>query len=198
MASSAARPLPVIVLTGQSGAGKGTLIERVMARMPMLKLAVSATTRERRPGEEDGREYHFLSEGEFQRKVEAGEFLEHVCYVGNRYGTLREEVERITTGGGVCVLELEIAGALSVRDAIPNTITIFITAPIEELERRLRARETESSGEIDERVAVARQQLESMDEFDYVIENRDVETATSELEAIVKRELNLAGTMSRP
>jgi guanylate kinase len=191
--------VPVLVITGQSGAGKGTLIERLLERFPQLELAVSATTRERRPGERDGVHYYFISPEEFDRRLADGEFLEyHVFPWGQRSGTLSSEIERIAADGRVCVLELETEGALAVADRVSEAVTIFITAPIDELERRLRERATESAGEIDERLEVARQQLEVADRFDYVIENDDLERAAAELAEIVGRLLAPAGTMARP
>jgi guanylate kinase len=190
---------PVFVVTGPSGAGKGTLIQALLDRVPELEVAVSATTRLRRPGEEDGREYWFLSDAEFVRRVHEGEFVEHVTYVsGKRYGTLRSEVDRIASSGRMPVLELETEGALNVKEDAPGTVTIFITAPIPELERRLRERASESEGEIGERIGLARKQLAQADEFDYVVVNDDVARATHELEEIVQREVAAAATMSRP
>ena len=191
--------MPVLVITGQSGAGKGTLIERLLQRFPQLELAVSATTRERRPGERDGVHYYFISPAEFERRLAGDEFLEyHVFPWGQRSGTLSSEIERIAADGRVCVLELETEGALAVADRVSEAVTIFITAPIDELERRLRERATESAGEIDERLEVARQQLEVADRFDHVIENDDLERAAAELAEIVGRLLAPAGTMARP
>jgi guanylate kinase len=191
--------VPVLVITGQSGAGKGTLIERLLERFPQLELAVSATTRERRPGERDGVHYYFISPEEFDRRLADGEFLEyHVFPWGQRSGTLSSEIERIAADGRVCVLELETEGALAVADRVSEAVTIFITAPIDELERRLLERATESAGEIDERLEVARQQLEVADRFDYVIENDDLERAAAALAEIVGRLLAPAGTMARP
>jgi len=190
---------PVFVVTGPSGAGKGTLIHALVDRVPELEVAISATTRLRRRGEEDGREYWFLSDAEFARRVAEGDFLEHVTYVsGKRYGTLRDEVDRIKDRGKVPVLELETEGALTVKEDVPGAVTIFITAPIPELERRLKERASESEGEIGERIGLARKQLAQEDEFDHVVLNDDLDRATRELEAIVQRELAAAGTMSRP
>jgi guanylate kinase len=187
------------VITGPSGAGKGTLIKALLERVPELEVAISATTRLRRRGEEDGREYWFLSDAEFVRRVERRDFLEHVTYVsGKRYGTLRSEVDRIRDEGKVPVLELETEGALNVKEDVPGAITIFITAPIPELERRLRERASESEGEIGERIGLARKQLAQAEEFDYVVLNDDVGRAARELEELVQRELATAGTMSRP
>jgi guanylate kinase len=178
----------VIVVTGPSGAGKGTLIKELLRRVPGLEVAVSATTREQRPSEENGREYWFLTGAEFERRVQAGEFLEYVTYVsGHRYGTLRSEVDRIAAGGGTCLLELETDGALRVRRQVPGAVTIFIAAPPSELERRLTERATESAGEIGERVELARKQLAQAGEFDHVVENDELERASDELSELVER-----------
>jgi len=183
---------PVIVVTGPSGAGKGTLISELLRRLPQLEHTVSATTRERRPGEKNGREYSFLDPEEFERRVQADEFLEHVTYVSQRrYGTLRSELERIARNGRVCLLELETEGALNVKRSVPRAVTIFISAPVAELERRLKERATETSGEIDERLRVAHKQLEQAGEFDYVVVNDELEHAADELERVVRRELAL-------
>ena len=190
--------LPVFVVTGPSGAGKGTLEKELLARRPEFELAVSATTRARRPAEQDGREYWFLTPEEFERRVANGEFLEHVRYVAHRYGTLRSEIDRIAAAGKIPLLDLEIDGALAVRENVPGSVTIFVDAPIEELERRLRERATESTGEIEERVALARQQKTQADRFDYVVVNNDLERAVSDLLAIVDGEVAAAGTISRP
>jgi guanylate kinase len=191
---------PVIVVTGTSGAGKGTLEAAVMPRLPELELAVSATTRERREGEEDGREYYFIDHGDFQRRIDAGEFLEHVDFEwGQQSGTLWSEIVRIRADGKAPLLDLETDGAIAVQREIPDSVTIFVKAPsFEELERRLRARATESGGEIDKRLARAKAQLEQADRFDHVIVNDDADRAADELFAIVERELHRAGTMSRP
>jgi len=176
----------VLVVTGPSGAGKGTLIRELVARVPAIKPTVSATTRARRPAEEDGREYRFLSDDDFSQRVEEGEFLEWVEYVsGHRYGTLRSELDRIAEKGRVPLLELETEGALRVKNKVPGAVTIFISARVEELERRLRERATESTGEIGERIELARRQLEQADEFDYVIVNDDLDRAVGELTQLV-------------
>ncbi|MFL5917994.1 MAG: guanylate kinase [Gaiellaceae bacterium] len=199
MASSTARPL-VVVVTGTSGAGKGTLEKILLQRMPDVELAVSATTRDRRPGEEHGREYYFLSEREFERLVEDDEFLEYVDLPwGVRSGTLRSEIDRIQAHGKVPLLDLETDGALRVHKTIPGAVTIFVAAPsFAELERRLRARATESSGEIQVRLDLARKQQEQQDRFDHVVVNDDLDRAADELMGIVRGELQTAGTMSRP
>ena len=189
---------PVFVVTGPSGAGKGTLIRELVERIPVLEVAVSATTRPQRPREVDGHEYWFLSGDEFERRVQAGEFLEHVAYVsGRRYGTLRSELDRILAEGRVCVLELELEGALAVQHEVPASVSLFIAADVPELERRLRERATESTGEIGERITMARKQLDQAGEFDYVIENDDLERAVAELTALVRGLLSPAATMPR-
>jgi guanylate kinase len=198
LASSTDKPLPVFVVTGPSGAGKGTLIKRLLDRQPELELAVSATTRAQRPGEVDGREYWFLSEDEFVQRIEAGDFLEHVEFVGGRYGTLASELDRIAAEGRVCILELEIEGAMKVQAEVEHSVTLFIAADVPELERRLRARDTESSGEIGLRIALARNQLEQAYRFRYMVRNDEVGRATEALSALIERELQLAGTMARP
>ena len=198
MASSTARP--VFVITGTSGEGKSTLAKLLVERLPgELALAISATTRPRRPGEEHGRDYWFLSDEEFDRKLGEGRFLEWVELPwghGYRSGTLWSELERIATEGYSPVLEIETGGALAVRDRVPAAVTIFVTAPSrEERERRLRLRATESEGEIGERLDIAERQLELAPEFDHTIVNDDRDRAVGELEEIVRRALDGAGTM---
>jgi guanylate kinase len=199
LASSTAKPL-VLVVTGTSGAGKGTLEKILLERMPEVELAVSATTREQRPGEQNGREYWFITPEKFERLVDDGELLEYVNLPwGARSGTLRSEIDRIQANGKVPLLDLETDGALRVQEAIPGSVTIFVDAPtFEELERRLRDRATESSGEIQVRLDLARKQQTLKDRFDHVIVNDNVERAAQELTEIVRRELQTAGTMSRP
>src|SRR5438093_3279381 len=168
--------------------------------MPEVELAVSATTREQRPGEQNGREYWFITPEKFERLVQEGEFLEYLDLPwGPRSGTLRSEIDRIQAHGKVPLLDLETDGALRVQETTPGSITIFVDAPtFAELERRLRERATESSGEIQVRLDLARRQQTQKDQFDYAIVNDDVERAADELIGIVRRELQAAGTMSRP
>jgi guanylate kinase len=188
-------PGPVIVVTGTSGAGKGTIERILLERHPELELAVSATTRERRPTEVHGKDYWFLSDEEFDRRLAEKGFLEYVTFPwGQRSGTLLSEIDRIRAGGCVPLLDLETDGALYVQKKVPGAVTIFVTAPtFEELERRLRARATESAGEIGERLALAREQLELAEEFDHVIVNDELDRAAAEAEAIVRAEIG-AGT----
>jgi guanylate kinase len=168
--------------------------------MPELELAVSATTRERRPGEQNGREYWFLSEAQFDEKIERGDFLEWVeLEWGPRSGTLHSEIERIQAAGRIPVLDLETEGAVRVKKRVPGAVTVFVQAPsFEENERRLRERGTEDEAEIEKRLEVAREQLEQADDFDHVIVNDDLDRAVRELEAVIRRELSAAGTILRP
>jgi len=184
-------PTPMVfVVTGPSGAGKGTLIKGLLERVPALEVAVSATTRPQRPGEVDGHDYWFLSDEDFSARIEAGEFLEYVSYVsGRRYGTLLSELDRIRGDERVCVLELELEGALRVQDEVGGSVTVFIAADVPELERRLRSRATESTGEIGERIELARLQLEQAHRFRYMVRNDDLERATAALVALVECEL---------
>jgi guanylate kinase len=172
------------------------LIERVLPRFPELSLAVSATTRPQRPAEEDGAHYYFLAREEFDRRIDGGEFLEWVDYVGNRYGTLFTEIDRLRAAGKAPLLELETEGALRVKRKVDGAVTVFVTAPLGELERRLRERATESSGEIGGRIETAKHQLTQQGDFDYIVENDDVERAADELAAVVEREL-AAATMAQ-
>ena len=190
---------PVFVITGTSGAGKGTLVKELLERVPELELAVSATTRDQRPGEEDGREYWFLSHEEFAERLERGQFLEHIDFPwGQRSGTLWSELDRISAAGRAPLLELETYGALVVRDEVPGSVTIFVKAPtFDELERRLRERATESAGEIGERLELARRQLAQEGEFQHVVVNDNLERATAELVAIVRQHLATATMLGR-
>jgi len=188
----------VFVVTGPSGAGKGTLIQLVLPRFPELAPAVSATTREQRPGEEAGKHYWFLDRDEFDRRVDAGEFLEWVDFVGNRYGTLRSEIDRLRESGKAPLLELETEGAKRVKRRVEGAVTVFVTAPVDELERRLRDRATESTGVIEDRLRKAREQLAEAADFDYVVENDDRTRAAEALAAIVAEHLGTPATMARP
>jgi guanylate kinase len=196
--TSRSRQTPVFVVTGTSGAGKGTLEKALLNQLPDLELAVSATTRGRREGEENGREYWFISDEDFTEQVAAGDFLEYVEFPwGQRSGTLGSEIDRIKAHGRIPLLDLEPQGALDVKRNVPGAVTIFVEAPsFAENERRLRDRATESEGEIEERLDLARKQLSQAGEFDYVIVNDDVDRALAELEEIVSRELS--ASMSRP
>jgi guanylate kinase len=169
----------VLVITGPSGVGKGTLIQSLCREFPDARLSVSATTRGPRSGEEDGVDYHFLSPEEFDRRVEAGEFLEHAEYSGNKYGTLRSEVERAPDG---VVLEIEVQGAQQVREALPDAIQVYIAPPSRDaLRERLIGRGTDSPEAIQMRLQQAEDELAAQDGFHHVIVNDDLERAAAEL-----------------
>jgi len=168
-----------LVVTGPSGVGKGTLIRALLARTEGLTLSTSATTRAPRPGEVDGRDYHFLTDAEFERRLERGDFLEHATYAGHRYGTLLSELERGPRG---VVLEIELHGARQVRDAVPDAVGVFIEPPtIEALRERLVGRGADAPHVIEDRLAVAREELAAREEFAHVIKNDDLDRATVEL-----------------
>jgi guanylate kinase len=182
----------VFVITGPSGVGKGTLISRLLERVPNLTLSVSATTREPREGEVDGREYHFLSPEEFERRMDADDFLEFATYSGNRYGTLRSEVERCVAAGHSVVLEIEVQGAQQVRAAMPESVQIFIAPPDpSHLRRRLEGRGTDSPDAIDSRLETAELELAVQGDFDHRVVNDDLDRAAAELEEIVRAEADL-------
>jgi guanylate kinase len=181
----------VFVITGPSGVGKGTLISGLRERIPGLGLSVSATTREPRAGEVDGREYHFLEPAEFERRAREDAFVEHATYGGNRYGTLRSEVERRLAEGHSVLLEIEVQGARQVRAAMPEAVSIFIAPPDPSaLRRRLEGRGADSPEVIERRLRIAEEELEAEDEFTHKLVNDDLGRAVDELERIVRGELN--------
>jgi guanylate kinase len=182
----------VFVITGPSGVGKGTLIGVLRERVPGLELTVSATTRRPREGEVAGRDYHFLEPEEFDRLAREGAFLEFATYSGNRYGTLRSEVtDRLASAEGV-LLEIEVQGARQVRDAMPESVQVFIAPPDPaDLRRRLTGRGTDPPDAIEARLRTAELELAARDEFPYAVVNDDIERAAGELESIVRRELHL-------
>lgn len=182
------------MITGPSGVGKGTLIRGLLERLPQLELSVSATTRPPRPGERDEVEYHFLTPEEFEGHVAAGDFVEHATYSGNRYGTLRSELQRRLDAGVPVVLEIEVQGARQVRETLPDAVAVFIAPPsVEALRARLVGRGTDEPNEVDERLRTAVRELEAQPEFSHVVINDRLEQATDELVGIV-----LAKSQARP
>jgi guanylate kinase len=182
----------VFVITGPSGVGKGTLIKRLLIAVPHLKLSISATTRAPREGEVDGVDYHFLSREEFEQRIEAKDFLEFATYSGNRYGTLRSDVECCLEAGESVVLEIEVQGATQVRAANPDSVQIFIAPPDPAvLRERLAGRGTDSAEAIDKRLETAEIELASQGDFDNLIVNDDLDRAAAELERVVRDDLGL-------
>jgi guanylate kinase len=180
----------VFVITGPSGVGKGTLIRSLRERMPALELSVSATTRPPRPGESDGVDYHFLDDADFQRRVDAGEFVEHATYSGRRYGTLRAELERRLRAGHPVVLEIEVQGARQVRRTMPEALQVFIAPPSREaLRARLVGRGTDDTEQVEARLRTADAELEAQDEFAHVVVNDRLEDAVDALTEIVRSAL---------
>jgi guanylate kinase len=181
----------VFVITGPSGVGKGTLIRTLLERVPELELSVSATTRRPRPGETHGVDYHFLAEDEFERRVRAGDFIEHARYSGRRYGTLRSELEQRLAGGHPVVLEIEVQGARQIRAAMPEAVQIFIAPPSEDaLRARLVGRGTDDPDQVAARLATAREELRAQGEFGHVVINDRLEDASDALEQCVRAYLD--------
>jgi guanylate kinase len=177
----------VFVITGPSGVGKGTLIRLLRERVPELALSVSATTRQPRAGETQGEDYWFLSDDEFDRRIGDGDFVEWAEYSGRRYGTLREELERHTSGGRPVVLEIEVQGARQVRRTLPEAVQIFIKPPSEEaLRDRLIGRGTDDPEQVARRLRVAEEELQAADEFQHVVVNDRLDEAVDQLAAIVR------------
>ncbi len=165
--------------------GKGTLIRGLLDRMPGLRLSVSATTREARTGETDGADYWFLSQGEFERRADAGDFVEHAEYAGNRYGTLRSELERPADG---IVLEIDVQGARQVRETLPDATQVFIAPPsVDDLRARLEGRGKDSEEQVRRRLAAAEDELAAQGEFGEVIVNDDLDRALQELSDLAAR-----------
>jgi guanylate kinase len=181
------REARLFVVSGPSGVGKGTLVARVRARLSCLGLTVSATTRSPRVGEVDGSSYYFMDDAAFERRVQAGEFLEWAWVHGHRYGTLKREADRLIAQGRSVVLEIDVQGGLNVRRAHLDAVLVFIEPPsMAELERRLRGRGTEDEASVSRRLADARKEMELARSYDVRIVNDDLERAATELAHVIE------------
>ncbi len=176
----------LIIVSGFSGAGKGTLVKKLIEEYDGYALSISATTRQPRPGEEDGREYFFLQKEQFERKIAENGLIEYACYCDNYYGTPREYVERQLADGKDVILEIEIQGALKVREQYDDALLLFVMPPsAEELRRRLVGRGTETEEVIGKRMQRAAEEAEGIEEYDYIVVNDDLDTCVRQLHEII-------------
>ena len=179
----------LVVVSGFSGAGKGTVMKRLMEKYDGYALSVSATTRKPRPGEEDGREYFFRTRDEFEKLIEEDALLEYARYVENYYGTPRSYVDEQLQAGRNVIHEIEIQGAMKIKEKIPEALLVFVTPPtVEELERRLTGRGTETAQVIADRHASAGEEAEGMGQYDYILVNDTVEECVDHLHQIIVSE----------
>ncbi len=177
----------LVVVSGFSGAGKGTIMKHLMKKYENYALSISATTREPRPGEENGREYFFVSKEEFERMIDQDELVEYASYVEHYYGTPRRFVEEKRCEGKDVILEIEIQGALKIKKKFPGSLLVFLTPPsAEELRRRLEGRGTESREVIEQRLRRAVGESEGVEAYDYVLINTDVDTCTEKLHNLIR------------
>lgn len=181
----------LFVLTGPSGTGKGTVIKSLLENMERISLSISATTRKPRDGEISGVHYYFLNKNEFEDKIIQGAFLEYAKYADNYYGTLKDPVAKTLDSGEDVILEIEVQGALQIKEKHPEAILVFIAPPdFKELERRLRGRGTETEAKILQRLETAKTELLCQKHFDYVIINDTVEKAVQKFSEIIMKHRN--------
>ena len=179
----------LFVISGPSGAGKGTVCSAFMDKHPECMLSVSATTRSPRPGEQDGVNYFFLTVDEFEEKIANDGFLEHAVFCGNHYGTPKDAVLKAIENGKDVILEIEVQGAMQVKSHYPEAVFVFVAPPsMEVLEARLRGRGTETDEVIAGRLARAKEEFKMVDKYNYVLLNDTVENATNRLDAIIRAE----------
>lgn len=184
--SMSAQSGKLIVITGPSGVGKGTLVKLLLQRHPQLKISVSATTREPRKGEREAVDYYFLTRSDFKQAIAEEKLLEWAEYAGNYYGTPKEQVVEQIEVGNYVLLEIELAGARAIAKIFPDARRIFILPPsVEDLAQRIRTRGTNSEESIARRLEIARQEIAASDEFDFKIVNDDLETAIAHLESAI-------------
>ena len=181
----------LVVVSGFSGAGKGTLMKELLKRYDNYALSISATTRSPREGELDGREYFFVDKDRFQQMIAEGELIEYAQYVNHYYGTPREYVERQMASGKDVILEIEIQGAMKIKEQFPESLLLFVTPPsAEELQKRLVGRGTETADVIAQRLSRAYEESEGMDAYDYIVVNDDLNVCAAEVQKFVEAAKN--------
>ena len=179
----------LIVVSGFSGAGKGTIMKALLERYDNYALSISATTRNPRPGEEEGKAYFFKTTEEFEKMIAKDDLIEYAMYVGNYYGTPKAYVEEQLRAGKDVILEIEIQGALKVKEKFPNTLLLFVTPPsAEELRKRLEGRGTETQEVIDGRMKRAIEEAEYMDQYDYLVVNDELDVCVEEMHHLIQGE----------